>query len=86
VATARSSDPSISSTQPDDLDAGARSGRIYTSTDKVEGLVRDNRVEVRVSSAHEKALLSGAFALSSKECRTARPARGNFRRNIRSRR
>src|SRR5438045_9476698 len=30
------------------------------------------------SSAREKALHSGAFALSLDECRTARPARGNF--------
>jgi hypothetical protein len=36
------------------------------------------------SSAHEKALLSGAFALSLGRCRTRRRARGNILGNIRS--
>jgi hypothetical protein len=48
VATSTSSDASISSTRPYDLDAPARSGRIYALPHQVEGLVRDNRMEVRV--------------------------------------
>ena len=48
VATSRSSDPSVSSDFPDESDVVARSGRIGHPGDKVEGLVRDNRVEVRV--------------------------------------
>ena len=59
VATSRSSDASIASTRPDDLDAPARSGRIYASTDKVEGLVQANWVEVRV-----------LFGASRKPCKT----------------
>jgi hypothetical protein len=48
VATSKSSDASTSSTRPYDLDAAGRSGRTYALPRQVEGLVRDNRVEVRV--------------------------------------
>jgi hypothetical protein len=48
AATSKSSNPSISSTRPYDLEAPARSGRIYSPPDKVEGLVQANWVEVRV--------------------------------------
>jgi hypothetical protein len=48
VTTSITSDASISSTRPYDLDAPARSGRIYALGYQVEGLLRDNRVEVRV--------------------------------------
>ena len=49
---------------PYDLDAPARSGPIDASTDKVEGLVRANRVEVRVLfGAYRKApQTAGPFA------------------------
>jgi hypothetical protein len=47
---------------PHDLDAPARSGRIYSFPRQVEGLVRDNRVEVRVLiGASAKAPLVGAL-------------------------
>src|SRR5262245_42065518 len=48
LATSRSSDASRSSRIVDVMDDLARNGRIGHLPDQVEGLVRDNRVEVRV--------------------------------------
>jgi hypothetical protein len=63
VATSRSPYVSRSSRIVDEMDDLARNGRIGHLTDQVEGLVRDNRVEVRVSSAHlREAPLRGAIS------------------------
>jgi hypothetical protein len=72
-ATCRSSNPSISSTRPYDLDAPARSGRIYALRYQVEGLVRDNRVEVRVlfGASREGSTKRGLSCLRTM-CRTTR--------------
>jgi hypothetical protein len=65
MATSRSSDASISSTRPYDLDAGARFGRIYTSRTRLRAWSRLTGWRFESSSAHEKALHRRPCSVSS---------------------